>query len=259
MSQVNLSFPDSIYSSSNKPSVVTLKSDLSAIETGLNEIDTSAINRDGSVTSQSTQNMGGYKLLDVGTPTFGTDAVNKTYADAVVPTGVMWQWTTPTAPSGFVLCDGSAISRTTYADLFAVIGTNYGVGNGSTTFNIPDMKGKLPVGLDSGQTEFDALGETGGAKTHTITESELPSHTHTDSGHTHGVTDPGHTHTRTGDGDNGAGAGWAESTGSRTNSTSSSTTGISINSGTANISSTGGGTAHNNLPPYLVVNYIIKT
>lgn len=79
----------------------------------------------------------------------------------------------------WLVCDGSAISRTAYAALFAVLGTTYGSGDGSTTFNIPNMKGRVPVGLDAGQTEFDALGETGGAKTHTLSEAELPAHGHT--------------------------------------------------------------------------------
>lgn len=70
-------------------------------------------------------------------------------------------WFTDTAPSGWLICDGSAVSRTTYADLFAVIGTTYGAGDSSTTFNIPNFKGNTPVGkADSG--EFDTLGNTYG-------------------------------------------------------------------------------------------------
>ena len=87
-------------------------------------------------------------------------------------------WSTNTAPSGWFVCDGSAISRTTYSDLFAVIGTIYGVGDGSTTFNVPNLKGRAIVGRDASQTEFDVLGETGGEKTHVLTESEMPSHRH---------------------------------------------------------------------------------
>lgn len=76
---------------------------------------------------------------------------------AATITGEIRAWTTGTAPSGFVLCDGTAISRTTYANLFAVIGTVYGAGNGSTTFNVPNLKGKVVAGFDSGQAEFDTL------------------------------------------------------------------------------------------------------
>jgi microcystin-dependent protein len=69
-----------------------------------------------------------------------------------------------TAPNGWLLCDGSAVSRTTYARLFSAIGTKYGSGNGSTTFNLPNFKGRVPVGLDSSQTEFNSLNKKGGSK-----------------------------------------------------------------------------------------------
>lgn len=139
----------------------------------------------------------------------------------------------------YLLCDGSAYSRTEYADLFAVIGTTYGAGDGSTTFNVPNLKGRVPVGLDAAQTEFDALGETGGSKTHTLTVSELPAHTHTRgqrhwNGASHGV----------------SGRISAQATGG---------TGVMADSNSGNTGSTGGGAAHNNLQPYIVVNYLIKT
>ena len=73
----------------------------------------------------------------------------------------------PTVPPGWVLCDGAAVSRTGgYAALFAEIGTTWGAGNGTTTFNLPNLKGRVLVGRDASQAEFDTLGETGGAKTH---------------------------------------------------------------------------------------------
>src|SRR5262245_48375284 len=76
------------------------------------------------------------------------------------------------APSGWLLCDGAAVSRTTFSALFAVCGTQFGAGDGTTTFNVPNLKGRVPVGIDAAQTEFDVRGETGGAKT-------LPNHLHT--------------------------------------------------------------------------------
>ena len=96
------------------------------------------------------------------------------------PAGSISMYAGSTAPTGYLLCDGSAVSRTTYADLFTAIGTTYGTGDGSTTFNVPNVKGKVPVGRDSGDTSFDTLGETGGEKTHTLTanESGLRSHRH---------------------------------------------------------------------------------
>ena len=76
------------------------------------------------------------------------------------PVGSISLFAGTTAPNGWLICDGSAVSRTTYANLFSVIGTTYGSGNGSTTFNIPNLKGKVPVGLDSSDTSFDTIGET---------------------------------------------------------------------------------------------------
>ena len=84
--------------------------------------------------------------------------------------GTIIQWGSNTIPDNWLLCDGSAVSRTTYADLFAVIGTNFGTGDGSTTFNLPDLRGRVGVGKSS-DTEFDTLGETGGSK-------NLQSHSH---------------------------------------------------------------------------------
>ena len=80
------------------------------------------------------------------------------------PTGAVSAFAGSAAPTGWLLCDGSDVSRTTYSDLFAVVGTTYGAGDGSTTFGLPNLEGRVPVGLDAGQTEFDALAETGGSK-----------------------------------------------------------------------------------------------
>jgi microcystin-dependent protein len=155
------------------------------------------------------------------------------------PAGVISQWvgvaTSP--PTGWLLCDGAAVSRTTYSALWDVLRNGgstspYGNGDGSTTFNLPNLKGRVPVGLDSSQSEFDTLGETGGAKTHTLTVGEIPDHAHsgqivfgTGSGGTSAVTITGN------------------------NPTSQPTTG--------GVTVTTGG-AHNNLQPYIVTNYIIK-
>jgi microcystin-dependent protein len=126
------------------------------------------------------------------------------------------------------------------------------------------MKGRIPVGLDSAQTEFDALGETGGAKTHTLTTAEMPSHTHTQNAHNHGVSDPGHNHSvpaNWGGAYNAVGVQLDPTTYASPyyyNVTTSNGTGISINNATATNQNTGGGGAHNNLQPYIVLNYIIK-
>jgi microcystin-dependent protein len=87
------------------------------------------------------------------------DIVNRSEVGAIKP------WTKATAPAGYLLCDGTAVSRTTYADLFAVIATTYGVGDGSTTFNVPDLQGKMPQGYDGNTYN---LAGTGGANTITV-------------------------------------------------------------------------------------------
>lgn len=94
-----------------------------------------------------------------------------------LPVGSIVPFGSDTVPENWLLCDGSAVSRTEYAELFSVIGGNYGVGDGSTTFNLPDLRGRVAVGKDGTQTEFDNLGEKGGEKTHQLTVGELPKHT----------------------------------------------------------------------------------
>lgn len=139
-----------------------------------------------------------------------------------------------TPPAGWMFCDGAAVSRTTYSELFAAIGNAYGNGDGSTTFNLPDLKGRVPVGLDLTQTEFNSLGIKGGEKTHLLTTAEMPSHSHTIKGYS-GVDDLNFT------GLNGA---FAASD--------------AVTPFDQQTQSTGGGAAHNNLQPYNTVNFIIS-
>lgn len=78
------------------------------------------------------------------------------------PTGVVNLFAGTTAPDGWLICDGSAVSRTNYSNLFNVIGTTFGDGDGSTTFNLPDFRHLIPIGLDSRNTAYDTIGKTGG-------------------------------------------------------------------------------------------------
>ncbi|HEY8885992.1 MAG TPA: tail fiber protein [Candidatus Microsaccharimonas sp.] len=110
------------------------------------------------------------------TQQYGTYPDCYDYDSMPAGTSIAGFWTSP--PPGYILEDGSAISRTTYADLFAVIGTSMGAGDGTTTFNVPDSRGRVTVGLSSSDAEFNTIGETYGEKSHTITLNELPSHSH---------------------------------------------------------------------------------
>lgn len=157
------------------------------------------------------------------------------------PIGAITSYAGSIAPTNWLICDGSAISRTAYADLFDAIGTTYGVGDGSTTFNLPNLKGRVITGLDTSQTEFDTLGETGGEKAHTLTIAEMPSHKHDDLNWT---TDSYHVSFNSGN-----------SSGVLLNPDASL---ISYSEGAFRTANAGGGQPHNILQPYMTLNYIIK-
>jgi microcystin-dependent protein len=95
-----------------------------------------------------------------------------------LPVGSIMPYPKATAPENWLICDGSAISRTDYSELFNAIGTTFGEGDGSTTFNLPNIKGRTIVGLDTDDTDFNTIGKTLGEKTHTLTVAEMPEHNH---------------------------------------------------------------------------------
>ena len=97
------------------------------------------------------------------------------------PAGIVMPFAGSVAPQGYLLCDGSAVSRDTYSALFAAIGTVYGAGDGSTTFNVPDLSGRVVIGVSN----THVLGPAGGEAAHALTENELPAHTHTVPSHGH--------------------------------------------------------------------------
>lgn len=179
--------------------------------------------------------------------------------DLGIPVGTIIDYPGPTIPNGYLLCAGQEVGRSTYPDLFAAIGTTYGSGNGTTTFNLPDIRGRVVAGKDNmngipvnrltTQVTGSTLGAVGGTEEVTLTSTQIPSHTHT-------VNDPGHTHTlanpvidTTGSLSAPPGGGLGIVT---TATTSSSTTGITL-------SNTGGGGAHSNVQPTIIFNKVIKT
>lgn len=193
--------------------------------------------------------------------------VNEVAVNAT-PAGVVMPYAGSNSPSGYLLCDGAAVSRTTYAALFAVISTNYGAGDGTTTFNVPNLKGRVPAGLDSAQAEFAVLAATGGEKTHVLTPEEMPAHTHAvDPAPVNTSEDGNHRHSRTVDSGSGIGSSSSSDYVWKNPDANSSTSYYTDPAGnhihTVDIpattsGSTGGSGTHNNLAPYLVLNYIIK-
>ena len=157
----------------------------------------------------------------------------------ILPPGVIMAYGGTAAPGGWVLCDGAAISRTSFANLFSIVGTQFGIGDGSTTFNVPNLKGRTVVGIDAGQAEFDVRGETGGAKTHTLTALES------------GLRDHNHQH----------GTGILSMSGGENFFDAAAGNVIKRNQEdvVANSGSLPAQNAHNNLQPYIALHYIIKT
>lgn len=166
-----------------------------------------------------------------------------------MPTGTVLPWAggSNTVPAEFLFCTGQAVSRTTYATLFGVIGVIYGAGDGSTTFNVPDLRTRVPAGHHATDPDFQVLGSMAGEKTVTLTEAQMPSHTHGWNKANPGSTTetsfdfPRH-HRTTANG------------GEKTFATG--TTGEVVSYW--NLANTGGSQAHNNLQPYLVLRFIIK-
>ena len=131
----------------------------------------------GGGTMEGPINMNGQKLTGLNAPTKDDEAANKGYVDQhtnpPLP-GVIYPYSGANIPDGFLLCDGAAYSRTEYAELFAAIGTMYGSGDGSTTFNVPDLVERVPAGAGDNHPAGEMVGE----ETHTLTVDEMPSHRH---------------------------------------------------------------------------------
>jgi len=160
----------------------------------------------------------------------------------IIPTGMISPYAGGSAPTGFLLCFGQAVSRSTFSDLFAVVSATYGAGDGSSTFNVPDLRGRVVAGQDDmggtavsiltsaavGGINGSALGNTGGSQTHQLSVGELASHKHTFI-------------SRATAAEGGGTQGGASGT---------------FSSDTENA---GGDAPHNNVQPTFILNYIIKT
>jgi len=240
-----------------------------------------------------------------------------------IPTGAMMMWPDDdnSVPEGWVACNGNSydVSDPLYADLFNVLGYRYGSVSGGAQFRVPNLRGRVPVGVDNSDSQFATFGQTGGSKAHTLTQAEMPSHTHTQNAHSHsGSTSNEGSHSHSGNTSNSGNHGHGASTGSAgahshttsqavvnfsnsgratgnlgtivgvgRNSLSTNNTGehshsvsvggggdhahsfstnnagshshsVSVGATTAINNNTGDSQPHNNLQPYIVLNYIIK-
>lgn len=154
-----------------------------------------------------------------------------------IPIGSIIAYSSDNIPNNYLLCDGSEISRTKYKDLFDIIETTYGNGDGTTTFNLPDLKGKVLVGKDENDIDFNTIGKEYGEKEHTLIIDEIPGHNH------QAIWQRNSNDANTGSYNNvGVAQGSIEVPGMADRYTSY----------------TGGNGSHNNIQPSTIVNYIIK-
>lgn len=187
--------------------------------------------------------------------------------DVSAPVGMVVDYAGATAPTNWLFLYGQAVSRTTYAALFAILGTTYGAGDGSTTFNLPDARGRVIAGKDdmggpaasrltgqSGGVTGTTLGGSGGVETHTLTTAQLASHAHTASSGAAGA----HSHTVS------TFASWGGNSADHASNTGGSgnidipTSSVGNHTHTVTVDPAGSGTAHNNVQPTLILNKIIK-
>lgn len=215
--------------------------------------------------------VGGTKIIDVSST--GVDITGTVTANglALFPSGMVVNYAGSSAPTGWLLAYGQAVDRTTYASLFTAISTTYGTGDGSTTFNLPDCRGRVIAGKDDmgGSaasrltstyfgTSAAALGAVGGSQSHTLTEAQLPNLTKTVA-----ITDPGHTHP--GLQENGVNINFSADnvigSGSSTGIYQTGGNEITVRSNTTGITASvtfGSGNAHNIVQPTIIMNCIIK-
>ena len=226
---------------------------VSALNSTISNLGNTFVRKDGTTTMTGIFNAGNFRVSNVAAPTTGTDATNKTYVDAqlgsAAPAGTIVAFGAAVAPTGWVLCNGQTQVRQVLGvntPLFTAIGTTYGAGDGTTTFNVPNLQGRFPIGAGNGAqknvsgsgiiTGGNALaartvGQFGGEEDHVLTVAELATHSH----EYRWGTAPG-----AGPGPDGEAA-------------------IGDNLYGAQTGTQGLNTAHNTTPSFVVVSYIIKT
>lgn len=177
-----------------------------------------------------------------------TSSVINDIRNSVIPLGSIVPFTGENPPSSsWLLAQGQAISRTTYSELFGLYGTRYGLGDGVNTFNLPDLRAKVPVGAGLGYT----LADEGGEATHQLTLEEMAQHSHP---HTHRILARQNSGTEVDQFNIVSGSVQGSYSYKQTNDIGTNL----IDSNVIDVGTVGGNVAHNNMQPYLVLNYIIK-
>lgn len=225
---------------------------------------TGSLSRTGIGAMQADLDHGGFKATNLAPGTNSSDAVTLGQLSTQgLPIGASVDFWGDTAPDGWFLCYGQAISRVDYAALFAILGTKYGSGDGASTFNLPDCRGRATAGRDdmggtaagrlTNPVDGTTLGAVGGAQSHALTLEQMPAHDHgaatgSNGAHSHTISFQQHFGFTPG----GGGSGPYQSVTSGSAGTSSAS------SHTHSISSAGGGEAHPNVQPTIVANKIIR-
>lgn len=204
-------------------------------------------------------NMGSQRITNLGAGVEASDAVRLDQLQSFMPAGMVVPYGGPTAPAGWLLCNGQAVSRTTYSSLYSAIGTRFGSGDGVSSFGVPDLRGRVIAGYDPSQSRLSGksggvssqyIGNSGGQEEHKLLVSQIPSHNHGGKTGWGGV----HVHTTNGPASNEGVSGVHPMTRYGT-----ALAGTSEHAGHDHtVSSQGGDQAHNNVQPTLILNYIIK-